>query len=203
MTARGLAARAFATAAHFRAWLEARHGTAKELLVRCYKNHASDRGMTYAQALDEALCFGWIDGVRRRVDADSFSVRFSPRKLKSAWSAVNLRRVRRLQSAGRLRPPGLAALRTWKQRGATPHSYDSRPKALDRASLTKLRANRRAWTFFRSQPPWYRRTSASWVLAAKRPETRQRRLEALIACSARGEPIQPLAALGHKPRTAR
>lgn len=145
--------------------------------------------MTYAQALDEALCFGWIDGVRRRVDADSFSVRFSPRKPKSAWSAVNLRRARRLQSAGRFRPAGLAALRTWKQSGATPHSYASRPKTLDAASLKQLRANRRAWTFFESQPPWYRRTIAFWVMSAKRPETRERRLAALIACSERGKTI--------------
>jgi uncharacterized protein YdeI (YjbR/CyaY-like superfamily) len=189
MTGRGLEARAFATAAAFRAWLEARHGTAKELLVRCYKNHASDRGMTYAQALDEALCFGWIDGVRRRVDADSFSVRFSPRKPKSAWSAANLRRVRELESAGRLRPPGLAALRAWKHSGATPHSYDSRPKTLDPASLKKLRANRRAWTFFESQLSWYRRTSAFWVMSAKRPETRGRRLAALIAGSESGKTL--------------
>src|SRR5687767_4791382 len=102
-------ARAFAGPAAFRAWLKKHHATEKELLVQCFKVASKDRGVTYREALDEALCFGWIDGVRRRADEDSFSVRFTPRKPKSKWSAVNIRRVQELQKAKRMQPPGQAA----------------------------------------------------------------------------------------------
>jgi uncharacterized protein YdeI (YjbR/CyaY-like superfamily) len=101
---------AFATPRALRAWLERHHGTAAELYIRCYKSHAKEKGVTYTQALDEALCYGWIDGVRRSFDEDSFSVRFTPRRPKSVWSAVNIRRAGELEAAGRMRPSGLAAL---------------------------------------------------------------------------------------------
>ena len=176
----------------FRAWLEQNHQTTTELLVRCYKTRAKDKGLTYRQALDEALCFGWIDGVRRAVDNDSFSVRFTPRKPKSKWSAVNIERATELQAEGRMHPAGEAAFAA--RDAATPkrYSYESRPAKLDARSLAKLRANKRAWVFFQAQPPWYRRTSSFWVMEAKREETRERRLAELIARSAKGEPIKLL-----------
>jgi uncharacterized protein YdeI (YjbR/CyaY-like superfamily) len=181
--------RAFSTPAQFRAWLEAHHASATELIVRCWKTHASRRGMTYRQALDEALCVGWIDGVRRSVDAESFSVRFTPRKPKSAWSGVNIKRLGQLQAERRVRPAGLAA---FLARVKTQYSYESRPQALAPAYRKLFQARARAWVFFEAQPPWYRRTSAFWVMSAKRPETRVRRLELLIESSERREAIRPL-----------
>jgi uncharacterized protein YdeI (YjbR/CyaY-like superfamily) len=182
----------FRTAADFRAWLEAHHGTARELLVRCYKNHARRQGLTYFEALDEALCFGWIDGVRGRIDEDSFSVRFTPRKPKSVWSAINIERAGKLRAAGRMRPVGLAAFRGGKAASARRYSYESKALDLDPAYVRKLQNNRRAWAFFEAQPPWYRRTTAFWVMSAARPETRERRLEILIASAAEGARIPPL-----------
>jgi len=181
-------ARSFATPAEFRRWLEA-HPAQAELLVRCWKTAASQRGVTYRQALDEALCVGWIDGVRRAVDAESFSVRFTPRRPKSAWSAVNIRRFEELRAEGRVRAPGL---RAFEARVQPRYSYENRPRRLAPALAKQFRAHARAWRFFLEQPPWYQRTCAFWVMSAKRPETRDRRLAQLIA---RSEAQQPIAAL--------
>ncbi len=183
--------RAFASGAAFRAWLEANHDRVSELVVRCYKVKARQRGMTYTEALDEALCFGWIDGVRRGVDDHSFSVRFTPRKPKSYWSAVNRRRAEELEAAGRLHPAGLLAFRAAAASGGR-YSFENRPVGLSPGYQRELRANAKAWAFFRSQPPWYRRTSAFWVMSAKREETRRRRLAQLIACSEGQRRIGPL-----------
>lgn len=120
-------------------------------MVRCSKAQAKEKGLTYAEALDEALCFGWIDGVRRRVDAESFSVRFSPRKPKSTWSAVNIRKAAALEAAGRMRPPGRAALAAREERSAKRYSYESKPHALEPAFERKLKRHSNAWEFFRSQ----------------------------------------------------
>lgn len=181
--------RSFASPAEFRAWLEEHHGSVNELFVRCWKTQARHKGMTYREALDEALCLGWIDGVRRSVDGASFSVRFTPRKAKSAWSAVNIARAGQLQKAGRLHPKGLAA---FQARVKPQYSYESRPRALAPAYLKKFRANRLAWRFFEAQPPWYRRTTAFWVMSAKQAETRARRLDVLIASSEQQKAIPPL-----------
>jgi uncharacterized protein YdeI (YjbR/CyaY-like superfamily) len=173
--------RAFSDRQAFRAWLE-RHGrTEKELNLRCYKTHAKDRGLTYKEALDEALCFGWIDGVRRSLDEDTFTQRFSPRKADSYWSAVNIRRFGELDKEGRVRPPGREAFDRRSREAKGRYSFESRPKALAPSYMKKLRARERAWRFFARQPPGYRRLMAFWVMSAKRPETRERRLEILIA----------------------
>lgn len=182
----------FASREEFREWLEKNHRTTPALLIRCYKVHARDQGLTYREALDEALCFGWIDGVRRALDDESFSTRFTPRKPKSKWSAVNIERARELQAEGRMRPAGEAAFTARETGSDRRYSYESRPSGLDAGSLKKLRANKRAWAFFQAQPPWYQRTSVFWVMEAKRKETRERRLSELIARSAKGEPIKPL-----------
>jgi uncharacterized protein YdeI (YjbR/CyaY-like superfamily) len=183
------AARAFRGPAAFRAWLE-RHGSGTSgLLVRCYKTHASHKGLTYRQALDEALCCGWIDGVRRSLDDVSFSVRFTPRKAKSAWSTVNIKRFRELQAEDRVHASGLAA---FDVRVKSRYSFEARPVTLDPADLKRFQANRAAWRYFEEQPPWYRRTSVFWVMSARREETRARRLALLIAKSEAREPIPPL-----------
>jgi uncharacterized protein YdeI (YjbR/CyaY-like superfamily) len=150
------------------------------------------RGLTYRQALDEALCFGWIDGVRRTMDQDSFCVRFTPRKAKSKWSAVNVRRAKELEAEGRMHPAGAAAFAA-RDRGSAGASFEEKPRKFDSRFARALRANRRAWEFFRAQAPWYQRTSTFWVMEAKREETRARRLAELISSSARGEPIRLLA----------
>jgi uncharacterized protein YdeI (YjbR/CyaY-like superfamily) len=182
----------FPTQASFRTWLRTHHKTADSLVVRIARNHAAARGVTYAQALDEALCFGWIDGVRRRVDDDSFSVRFSPRKPRSIWSRVNIRHVERLILAGRMAKAGLAAFQARLETRTGTYSFEQRPTQLDRAYLAAFRRNRRALAYFEQEAPWYRRTSSFWVMSAKREETQQKRLATLIACSAKGERIPPL-----------
>lgn len=181
----------FRTPAAFRAWLATHHKTARELIVRCYKRHAAARGLTYAQALDEALCVGWIDGIRRAIDDDSFSTRFTPRRPRSVWSRINIGHAGRLIAEGRMKKAGLEA---FARRPAPPvgaYSFENRPSLsldLERA----FRAHPPAWGYYRGQPPWYQRTTAHWIMSAKRDETRARRLATLIACSARREPIPQL-----------
>ena len=171
----------------FRTWLATHHGARRELVVRCYKVQGKQKGLTYVEAVDEALCYGWIDGVRRRVDADTFSVRFTPRKPKSVWSKVNIRKAAALEAAGRMRRAGRAAFAARMERGSKRYSYESKPHTLDPAFEQELKGDREAWRYFTSQPPWYRRTSVFWVMEAKREATRARRFTILLGCSAKGE----------------
>lgn len=175
----------FKTPAAFRAWLEAHHGSSNELLLRVFRTHAAARGVTYAQALDEALCFGWIDGVRRSVDEDSFSIRFSPRKPKSIWSRINVGHVERLLKEKRMAPPGVAAFEARDEARTGVYSFENRPKELPPEMTRAFRANTPAWTFFEEQPRYYRRTMIFWVLSAKKEETRGRRFAALVDSCAR------------------
>ena len=190
---------AFRSAAEFRAWLERHHATATELDVRLWKAHARSRGLAYAEALDEALCFGWIDGVRRAHDADSFRIRFCPRRKGSRWSLVNVRHAERLVAAGRMSATGLAVFRARDPEDPRRYSFESRPVTLSPAFARKLREDARAWRFFRSQPPWYRRVSQFWVMSAKREETREKRLAHLIERSAAGRSIRLLERSKTKP----
>jgi len=176
----------------FRAWLKQHGATESELLIRIFKVHAAHRGIVYVDARDEALCFGWIDGVRRSLDADSFSIRFTPRKPRSIWSAVNIERATALEAEGRMTPAGLAAFRARTADRSRIYSFEQPPKTLDAASQKLFRANKPAWTYFQASPPWYQRACAHWVLSAKRPETRARRIATLIECSARGTTVPPL-----------
>jgi uncharacterized protein YdeI (YjbR/CyaY-like superfamily) len=184
--------RSFASVGAFRKWLKANHAKESELLVRCYKTHAQDKGITYREALDEALCFGWIDGVRRAADEESFSIRFTPRRSKSKWSLVNVKRARELETAGRMHSSGRAAFAARETKSSRRYSFEEKPTKLDPKSNKAFQANRTAWNFFRAQAPWYQRTSIFWVMDAKREETRTRRLNHLIDRSARKEPIKPL-----------
>jgi uncharacterized protein YdeI (YjbR/CyaY-like superfamily) len=183
----------FRSQAAFRAWLKAHHRTATELLVRICKTHIAEQGLTYVEALDEALCFGWIDGVRRRIDADSFSIRFTPRKPRSIWSRVNVAHVERLIRSGRMARAGLAAYEGREESRTGIYSFEQRPTTLAPEYARLFQANRKAWTFFRSLAPWYQRTSTFWVMSAKKEETRMRRLGLLIARSAEETPIKELA----------
>src|SRR5262249_23767657 len=142
--------------------------------------------------LDEALCRGWIDGVRRSLDAVSYTIRFSPRRARSKWSAVNLRRVAALKAAGRMRPEGLAAF-DGRVRTRAQYSYEERPRELPAAYARLFKTNPRAWAFFKAQPPGYRRTATWWIVSAAKEETRQRRLARLMADSARGTRMPEMA----------
>jgi uncharacterized protein YdeI (YjbR/CyaY-like superfamily) len=184
--------RAFASQGAFRGWLERHHSQRSELLVRCFKVHAAARGLGYRQALDEALCFGWIDGVRHGIDEDSFSVRFTPRKRGSYWSAVNRRRAAELEAGGRMHAAGRAALPTPNAPPPARYSFEGREAGLSPAFRRRLRASPRARAFFEAQPPWYQRTAAFWVMSAKKEETRERRFVVLLECCDEQRPIPPL-----------
>lgn len=176
----------FRSGAAFRLWLAKHHAAKPELLVRLFKVHASDRGMTYRAALDEALCHGWIDGVRRGLDDDSFLIRFTPRKPKSYWSDVNVRRMKELIALGRARPSGLAAFARHDANRAPRYSFEVEPVAFDAGSRRQFKSDRKAWAHFAAQAPSYRRMATHWVMRAKQATTRARRLARLIECSARG-----------------
>ena len=174
----------FASAADFRTWLERHHATVAELVVAFFTKSSGRGGLTYPEALDEALCFGWIDGVRRKLDADRFTIRFTPRKHGSTWSLVNVGHVDRLTKAGRMHAAGLAAFAARDPKKTGRYSFEQRPQDFP-SDLEKIfRANPSAWTFWQAQPPGYRRTAMWWVVSAKQETTRQRRLATLIADSA-------------------
>jgi uncharacterized protein YdeI (YjbR/CyaY-like superfamily) len=183
--------RSFASAGAFRKWLKANHAKESELLVRCFKTHAQGKGVTYRETLDEALCLGWIDGVRRAIDEDSFSTRFTPRRPRSKWSLVNIKRARELGAAGRMHSSGHAAFAARETKSSRRYSFEEKLSKLDTKSRKTFQANSSAWEF-RAQAPWYQRTSIFWVMEAKREQTRTRRLNHLIDSSARKEPIKPL-----------
>jgi len=180
--------KSFRTQADFRRWLKRHHDSERELMMRLFKVHARQRGIGYREALDEALCWGWIDGVRRAHDTDSFAQRFTPRKTKSNWSAVNIKRYRELDAAGQVASPGRAAFARWDGQAA-PYSFESAPKTLAPPFLAKLRAHKRAASFWEALPPGYRRVITHWVMSAKREETRTSRFKQLFDHARRGERI--------------
>lgn len=183
----------FATPAEFRAWLEEHHAAATELLVGFHKKGSGRPSITWPESVDQALCFGWIDGVRRRIDDESYTIRFTPRKARSTWSAVNVRRVAELTAQGRMRPAGLAAFERRSGDRTGIYSYEQRRQAaLGEEHERRFRENAKAWEWFQSQPPWYRRAAAWWVISPKRDDTRERRLATLIEDSAAGRPVKPL-----------
>jgi uncharacterized protein YdeI (YjbR/CyaY-like superfamily) len=174
----------FESAARFRRWLEKNHGEAKELVLGFHRKAAGQAALTYHEALDEALCFGWIDGVRRSVGDGRWTVRFSPRKPKSIWSLVNIRHVERLKREGRMAAPGLRALDGRNRARSGLYSFEQRKTAaFDPAATRAFRRDAAAWAFWTAQPPGYRRTATFWVTSAKKPETRLRRLLQLIGDS--------------------
>lgn len=187
----------FATPARFRAWLARNHDKATELYVGFYRKDSGKGGITYAEALDEALCYGWIDGVRHSIDHESYSNRFSPRKPTSYWSAVNIGKAKALQAAGRMMPPGLAAFERRDEARASRYSFEAKNAAFDAPSLKTFRSNRKAWTYFSARAPGYRRLMTFWVMSAKQQATRDRRLATLIEWSAQQRQV-PLVAPASK-----
>ncbi|NOT09692.1 MAG: bacteriocin-protection protein [Gemmatimonadales bacterium] len=181
----------FASPAVLRRWFETHHGSEAELVIRLFKVQAKHRGIGYVEALDEALCFGWIDGVRRSLDVESFTVRFTPRKPKSIWSAVNIRKYQALEAAGRIREPGRAAFRRWDGKKA-PYSFESKPTELAAPFLKRIRADKKTRAYHDALPPGYRRLIAFWIMSAKKPETQERRFALFLECCANARRISLL-----------
>jgi uncharacterized protein YdeI (YjbR/CyaY-like superfamily) len=183
----------FESRAAFRVWLAVNHDRASELQMGVYKKGSGRPSVSYVEAVEEALCFGWIDGVRHAVDEESFGQRFTPRRPGSNWSAVNIRRVESLMAQGLMHESGL---RAFNERDVS--RPEDRADSLPLVYLARLQASETAWGFFSSQAPWYQRTCAMWVMDAKREETRERRLATLIADSEAGKRIGPLAGPGER-----
>lgn len=182
----------FRTPSAFRRWLARHHTSTRELWVGFYKKGSGIPSITWPEAVDQALCFGWIDGIRKSFTADSYVIRFTPRNPKSIWSAVNTRRARELKKLGLMQPSGLKAFGARDPRRSTLYSFERARPGLPKAMEQQFRANRPAWEFYQSQPPGYRKTTSWWVVSAKQSATQQKRLTTLIADSEAGRRIAPL-----------
>ena len=183
----------FKTPADFRAWLEKHHASKPELSVGFYKRDSGKASITWPESVDAALCYGWIDGVRNSIDEISYRIRFTPRKATSTWSAVNVKRVAELTKLGLMHPAGIKAFEARRGDKTGIYAYEQRKNAkLPPAFEKRFRANKKAWDFFQSQPPWYRRTAAYRVISAKQQETRLRRLAELTKDSELGQAIKEL-----------
>jgi uncharacterized protein YdeI (YjbR/CyaY-like superfamily) len=185
----------FETGTAFRAWLESEHASTAELWVGLHRKSAGRPSVTYAQALDAALCFGWIDGLRKTLDGGSYAIRFTPRKPGSPWSTVNIRRARELRALGLMTEAGLKAFEDRDEPRAALHSQARNAAQLSAEDERTFRANPAAWEFYARQTTSYRKTAAWWVIGAKRDETRRKRLLTLIEESERHRAIPPLAKL--------
>jgi uncharacterized protein YdeI (YjbR/CyaY-like superfamily) len=177
----------FASLEEFRAWLEEHHERATEVWIGYWKKHTGKPSLTWSQAVDEALCFGWIDGVLRRVDDERHIQRFTPRKPTSNWSAVNIAKVEQLRAEGRMRPAGEAAFALRREEKSGVYSYEQRHlAAFEPEQEERFRAHAAAWEYWSAAPAGYRKMATWWVVSAKKPETRERRLTKLIEVSAAG-----------------
>lgn len=192
----------FTTPAAFYAWLEEHHAAAQELWVGYYKQGTGQPSITWPESVDVALCFGWIDGLRKTIDEQHYRIRFTPRKPGSTWSAVNVARVAVLTAKGRMRPAGLRAFERRRSDRTAIYSYEQRHAATLGAEFeAQFQANEAAWAFFAARPPSYRQAAIRWVISAKQAETRQKRLEVLITDSAAGRTIKELTPPGKRRST--
>lgn len=184
--------RFFRTPAEWRKWLERNHDTAREQVVGFHKAASGRKGITRSEALDEALCFGWIDGVAGSLGDHAWHIRFTPRQKRSVWSDVNMRRVEELRAEGRMAPAGLAAYERRDPKLQKRYSFENRQVGLDPACEARFRANKAAWAWFEAKPKSYRHPAIWWVMSAVKEATRERRLATLIADSEAGRTIRPL-----------
>lgn len=193
MTPGTIKPRFFATQAAWRKWLAANHAKQDALVVGFWRVSTGKPCITWPQSVDEALCFGWIDGLRRGIDAESYTIRFSPRKPRGKWSRVNLKRFAELEAQGLVHEAGRAARAKWDDTGEAGYSHEQGPVELDAGSRKALKANAKAWTFWQAQIPSYRKMVANWLRSPKREETRASRLATLIDCCTRGKAIPMVA----------
>jgi len=177
----------FRTPADFRRWLEKNHTTASELWVGFYKKDSGKPSITWPESVDQALCFGWIDGIRKGADAVSYQIRFTPRRRRSIWSATNIKRAKELVRKKQMRPTGLKAFTARIDNKSGIYSYEQRSAELSEPYAKLLKKNRAAWNFFEKQPPFYRKMIGWWIISAKKEETRMARLAKLISESAKGK----------------
>jgi uncharacterized protein YdeI (YjbR/CyaY-like superfamily) len=177
----------FATPSGFRKWLEKHHQSARELWVGFYKKGSGKPSITWPESVDEALCFGWIDGLRKSVDEISYTIRFSPRKQNSIWSAINIKRATELEREGRMKPAGVKAFQARRENKSGVYSYEQRRAQLEEPYETLLKKNKAAWTFFQAQSPSYKKRASWYVVSARKEETRLARLQALIERWSRGQ----------------
>jgi uncharacterized protein YdeI (YjbR/CyaY-like superfamily) len=194
-----VAAKYFTDPSEFRAWL-AKHGAARgELLVGFHKRGTGTPSLTWPQSVEVALCYGWIDGKRQRIDEARYTIRFTPRRPTSIWSAINIEKIAQLRAAGLMTEAGERAFALRNESKSRVYSFERAEAAtLAPTDERRFRANKAAWAYFQAQPPWYRRTAYHWVISAKREETRDRRLAQLIADSAAQRTIPPLTRPGQK-----
>lgn len=179
----------FKTPSAFRKWLAANHAKSKELWVGFYKKNSGKPSIDWPESVDEALCFGWIDGIRKSIDEESYKIRFTPRKPGSIWSAINIRNVERLIKEKRMEPAGLKAYELKKEFRSGIYSYEQRSPELVEPYLGKLKRNKAAWKFFSAQPPGYRKMMNWFIVSAKQEETRLKRLARLIEASEKGQRV--------------
>ena len=186
--------RFFSSPLKFRAWLERHHESAAELWVGFHKKRSGKPSITWPESVDQALCFGWIDGIRKGVDGDSYAIRFTPRKRTSTWSAVNIRRVKELKRMGLMQPAGGRAFEARADENSAIYAYEQRQHpTLEPALERKFKTSKRAWQFFQAQPPGYRKLATWWVVSAKKEETRLKRLAVLMEDCANGRRLAQLA----------
>ena len=177
----------FSTQDDFRKWLDDHHGSVGELLVGFWKVGSGKPSMTWSESVDQALCFGWIDGVRRKIDDESYTIRFTPRRPRSVWSAINIAKVTGLIASGLMQPAGLAAYARLEEHRSVIYSYENLPREFHAEYEKRFRKHKKAWTFFEAQPFGYRRLVIYWVVSAKQETTRLSRLEKLIDASVEGK----------------
>jgi uncharacterized protein YdeI (YjbR/CyaY-like superfamily) len=170
----------FETQDDFRKWLESHHENQTELIVGFYKLDSGKPSMTWSQSVDQALCFGWIDGIRKSIDKESYSIRFTPRRTTSIWSAINVNKVEELTKAGLMKPAGLKAFGFIKENRSKIYSHEKAPAVLDPKYEQQFRADKTAWDFFMRQAPSYKKVITHWIMSAKQEKTRQSRLEKTI-----------------------
>ena len=177
----------FKTGAEFRKWLSENHKKETELLVGFYKVGSGKPSMTWSESVDEALCFGWIDGVRKSVDDERYTIRFTPRKPTSIWSGVNIKKMEELIRKGLVQPDGLAAYKKRKESRSKIYTYEKAPVKLGGNYELKFKANKNAWAFFQSQAPSYQKVIIGWIMSAKQEATQLSRLEKAIDSSQAGK----------------
>jgi uncharacterized protein YdeI (YjbR/CyaY-like superfamily) len=182
----------FASTDEFRTWLEDHHATCTELVVGFHKKATGKPTLTWSESVDQALCFGWIDGVRRSLGPDAYTIRFTPRKARSTWSNINVSKVERLIELELMRPAGLSVFERRNPETTGVYSFEAGPVALGSEYGREFRRYPKVWSWFERQPPGYRRTAAHWIVSAKKEQTRRSRLATLVADSAAGRKIKPL-----------
>jgi uncharacterized protein YdeI (YjbR/CyaY-like superfamily) len=177
----------FRTPSDFQKWPEKNHSTIGELWVGFYRRNSRNQSITWPESVDEALCFGWIDGIRKRIDEISYKIRFTPRRRGSIWSAINIKRAQELKKETRMWSAGSKAFAARVENKSGVYSYEQRRSELDEPSGKKLKKNKAAWDFFQAQPPSYRKMISWWIVSAKKEETRSQRLKKLMTASAKGK----------------